>query len=1245
MTIEQLLSDAQSQNIILTVVGDKLKVRSPKGVLSPEWRERLEKNKSGIIAALTGHGCSSTRTCRLSANQQSLWFLNQLAPSSSAYNVVAACRVLSPIDVAALESAIAALARRHEMLRTTYVLQGGSGNVVQHSADSVNIACEQIDAAGWDDDELKQQVTASGRKPFDLAAGPVFRCVLFNRSVRDYVLLLAIHHIACDAVSLCILLEELLRIYEAVAGHRDPELPPVSSYLDYAAGQQSELTGPAAQAHCDYWRKKLINAPARLELPYDYELPAQRQYVGSSVFFSIDHGRYAAVQACARQAGVTASAVLLTVFQLMLCRISGQRDISVGMPTACRTREAYRGVCGYFVNPVVIRTLISDSYSVREQLARTGSDIFGALEHQDYPFPLLVEKLKPVREPGISPFFQVLFNVLHRKTLGPAADFLCPQDENHIARYGPLTLQPYPVPQQEGQFDLTLEILDSGRDFFCVLKYSTELFASETVVKFRDIYLQMLDTISSDTDASVSDIIRSGGEQGEVSGRVLSVAATFTAEPLQPALSFWLHKTGIADEIRFAPYNQVFQQLLDPGSIFCTNTCGANIILVRIDDWLKNDQAAVGPGDADEKEYGRIAQEFVQAVMVAVTRFQVPLVIVCCPPAPALLENEACRQTIMRTEQNLCRDLKTVSGVTVVTAAELLGTYPVTDYYEPLGEQVGHIPYSENCYTALATVIARRVFCIFNKPHKAIVLDCDRTLWDGIVGEDGVAGVCISADRRRLQEFMLQQRDAGILLCLCSKNSETDVMAVFDSHPDMLLRREHLTAWRINWSSKPENIVSMAQELNIGLDSLIFIDDSPLECAEMRQSCPEVLTLQLPEETAIETMLNHVWVFDRFQITAEDASRSRYYQQARQRDQFCRESINYADFIKGLHLSVTIEALKPEQVSRVSQLTYRTNQFNLSTIRRTESEITDCCLNGDLSCYTLSLTDRFGDYGLVGVVVLQCGSEELDVDTFLLSCRALGRGVEHRMLSYIGRVALSAGLPWVRLVFRATDRNLPMRRFLDEVAGLFAEPSGDGCVYRMPAQDAVCLTFDCSSRTPEGLPDQNSYRSSDPSVQGVSNLLLAEIACELDTIERIQSAINADIRKRRFRASMGTASQKGPMKTSITRPESEIEQHLVSAWTKYLHLDSISVDDNFFDLGGSSVLIPQIAIYLKKEWDIDVSIIDMFQYPTVRALSDYLTGRGSSTDLSNIHQIAQKRKVALNIQKKRMKRVLKNKGR
>jgi FkbH-like protein len=337
------------------------------------------------------------------------------------------------------------------------------------------------------------------------------------------------------------------------------------------------------------------------------------------------------------------------------------------------------------------------------------------------------------------------------------------------------------------------------------------------------------------------------------------------------------------------------------------------------------------------------------------------------------------------------------------------------------------------------------------------VLDCDGTLWKGTCGEDGADGVQFGPPWKFLQEFMVEQYEAGMLLCVCSKNSPEDVFAVFDRRrAEMSLKREHIVSWRVNWTAKSENLRSLATELGLNLDSLIMLDDNPIECAEVEANCPEALILQLPSaEEKIPTFLRRVWAFDHLNATGEDQNRTEHYLANAKRERGRTGFLTLDDFLRDLQMQIEIAPAQEGDAERVAQLTQRTNRFNVSGIEHTVSEVRRLCDREDRGCRVVRLRDRFGDYGLVGVLIYTTAPDALVVHSFILSCRALGRKVEHRMLSEMGRIAEKLRAVHVDIPFTASPKNQPAREFLESSGKQFQMATDGGVVFRFPSKYAA----------------------------------------------------------------------------------------------------------------------------------------------------------------------------------------------
>jgi FkbH-like protein len=1181
---------------------------------------------------------------RLSYNQQSLWFLNQLAPNSPAYHIAAACRIFSEMDLDALQHAIAGLIERHPSLRTTYHLGADDHAPFQRVHDRIQPPLEHIDVSGWPEDAIKETIAAHYRQPFDLENGPVFKIRLFTFGKNEHILLFTIHHIACDAWSLNFFLNEFNILYSAHATSSPHHLDPVRhSYSDYVRHEQSLICSEKGRGLAAFWKQKLDGCPSILYLPADLERPAVQTFKGSSRFFTVKNSLYAAIMHYARNNRITPYAFLLSGFQILLHRLSGTDDILVGTPAACRNRKDDHDILGNFVNPVVVRSHYTPGCTFLEFVAETAKSVLELLDYQEYPFPLLIKDLGGNRDPGRSPIFQVMFNLLHRRTLGASADFLCPAKSPEPVEFGTLKILPYPILQQEGQFDLTLEIIDTDHSLYGALKYDSSLFKPETVQGFIDRYLATIQHAINQPDAPIDRYVKPAGPAQSRDRRSLqiAVASTFTIELIEPALQFWMEKLDIDARIAFAPYNQVFQQLLDPASLFASNTQGVNIVLLRLDDWAKTEGTDPGAmmGEKAGQILSRNVDEFLDAIRAATSRSTTFYIVALCPPSPNLMETPAHAALFAQVEEHLCRKLKPINTVCTLSSGHILSAYQVDEYYEPLGEAIGHIPYTGDFFVSLGTTVSRIIFSRLNKPRKAIALDCDQTLWKGVVGEDGAKGVIIDENCKWLQGFILEQYHAGMLICLCSKNNAADVFAVFDQHPDMLLTRNHITLAKIDWEPKSANLRAMSRELNIGLDTFIFIDDNPVECAEVRSVCPEVLTLQIPEPGAgFKSFFRHIWAFDHLTVTQEDLQRSEFYRSSHQRDDLLKSSASFSAFIAKLQLEISITEINSFQIARVSQLTHRVNQFNLSAVRRSEGDIESLCRSDQINCYSTTVSDRFGDYGLVGAVIVRITADVLDVDTFLLSCRSLGKGVEHRMLAYLGALAQNRGQKTVRLHYTPTPRNQPIHRFLNGLSQAHVIETDQGMVYEISSKDAAKTAFTPETAESVAIPEKAVIYTSQSAgiafgAEGVfPHFLLTDIAVNFSNIADIQKGITDRIALATGRPA--TVSHPALSKTG-SPAGTQIEAHIASVWRRILNLEFIGFDDKFFDIGGKSIQIPLILIQLQKEYNITLSIVDMFQFPTIRALAAFVDNPAAADTSVNAGTIAGRQKAAMNRHKQR----------
>jgi hypothetical protein len=311
--------------------------------------------------------------------------------------------------------------------------------------------------------------------------------------------------------------------------------------------------------------------------------------------------------------------------------------------------------------------------------------------------------------------------------------------------------------------------------------YNPDIFKSETVSGFIEAYRHFLDQVVHESAVPLAKLelpkeLESKPVRLDAAQPSVRIAATFSAEPVEPYLRFWFEQFQRPASIQFAPYNQVFQQLLDPESLLAKNNDGLSVLLIRFEDWQRYETST------EAAKIERHAAELIEALRSPALRPKVPYLICLCPPSPAMSADTAVIDVFQRLEHQMATSLSSVPGVHFVSYTEIESTYPVADYYDCHADQEGHLPYTDPFFAALATVIVRKWDALTRSPYKVLVLDCDHTLWKGVCSEgEGTSGIEVTPPHRFLQEFAMRQGEQGMLLCLNSKNQEGDVWSVFES--------------------------------------------------------------------------------------------------------------------------------------------------------------------------------------------------------------------------------------------------------------------------------------------------------------------------------------------------------------------------------------------------------------------------------------------------------------------------------
>ena len=431
----------------------------------------------------------------MSFAQQRLWFLDQLEPGNSVYNIPAAMCLRGALNGAALEQSLNEIVRRHEALRTTFSVM--EGQPVQVIAPGLALTLPVVDLGNLLETEREaeaQRLTIEeAQRPFDLAQGPLLRTTLLRLDKEEHILLLTMHHIVSDGWSMGVLFRELSALYEAFSAGKPSPLPELPiQYADFAVWQRQWLQGETLEAQLAYWKKQLDGVCPVLELPTDRPRPAVQTFRGARQSMVLSKSLTEAVKALSHQEGTTLFMTLLAAFQTLLYRYTGQDDIIVGSPIANRNRSEIEGLIGFFVNTLVLRTDLSDNPTFRELLGRVREVALGAYAHQDLPFEKLVEALHPERDLSRNPMFQVMF-ILQNTPMA-------------TLELGGLTLNQLNVDWGIAMFDLTLSMRATEQGLMGFLEYNTDLFNAATISRMLDHFQTLLEGIVANPDQPIATL-------------------------------------------------------------------------------------------------------------------------------------------------------------------------------------------------------------------------------------------------------------------------------------------------------------------------------------------------------------------------------------------------------------------------------------------------------------------------------------------------------------------------------------------------------------------------------------------------------------------------------------------------------------------------------------------------------------------------------------------------------------------
>jgi FkbH-like protein len=549
----------------------------------------------------------------------------------------------------------------------------------------------------------------------------------------------------------------------------------------------------------------------------------------------------------------------------------------------------------------------------------------------------------------------------------------------------------------------------------------------------------------------------------------LALLRSFTVEPVVPLLRAAALVHGIDLTVQIGGFNTYAQEILAPTSQLYRFAPDVVILAVQTRDIAPD--LWEGYTNLSPVEIKAAVERVVQGMRTWIRAFrahsQAHLIVHTLEVPPFLsqgaLDSQA-ETSQIATVQQINQELRGIAsdhtGVYVLDYDALVARYGRTRWYDERKWLTMRMPIAAEYLLPLANEWLRFLHPLTGKLCKVVVTDLDNTLWGGIVGEDGRTGLQIGAEYpgaayRALQRVLLDLYQRGIMLAVCSKNNMEDAMEVLAEHPEMLLRPQHFAALRINWNDKTQNLREIAAELNVGIDALAFVDDNPVERARVRTALPEVTVIDLPADPMeYAQAIRQAPVFERLVLSAEDRERGRYYAEQRQRVELEQSASSLEDFYHSLQQGVEIVPLTSETLVRVAQLTQKTNQFNLTTRRYNEQQLTEMAARPDWRVYTVRVKDCFGDSGLVGVAITHDIDAVSEIDTLLLSCRVIGRTVETALLSFLIQQSQARGRKQLQGWFLPTKKNAPAKAFYPDHKFRIGAEQPEGTLWTLDLRDA-----------------------------------------------------------------------------------------------------------------------------------------------------------------------------------------------
>ncbi|MFF8950930.1 SDR family NAD(P)-dependent oxidoreductase [Streptomyces sp. NPDC014940] len=935
----------------------------------------------------------------------------------AAHGVGLAVRLTTPVTREHLTGILDRLVARHAALRTAVVTGAEGGRQLRVDRELPAPPLRWTEGTDIDAAERLRQLL---EPRFDLAAPPLWRFELADGGPRGQVLLFGAHHAVSDLQSLLLVAAEIDA--ELSGGPLDGTVTNRDVDLLIEA-QQGGGEGPG-----DEWRAAFRGAE-RLDLTLARPRPDTRSYRSGSVTVSIPDGLMRSVADASGGLGVTPAAYCLGTLTVLLARLRERERFVLAVPVDTRIHADAFGAVGFFGVPVPFPAQAEAGERIADVLLRTDRRLRQLLAKG----AMFSDTLATLARQGLhrpnAPLVEVYFNYVRFSGELKHLEVL-PAGVGHTDLDLMVTMTP---DAGTVRLDHNLDILDAdtaarlGEDFLRLLARTTEDATGPVRERRPEPQHGTLPEPQREKGTepqhgswpepsreSGTEPVR-GRECEPPAGPRLALAATFALGhlPLMCEAALEDERASAAE----APYHQVLAALQDPSGVLADPATSVGVVLLRAADLERF-------GPVDDTLLAELRHAYPAALKSLGERTRRPLVVGILPSARGT-------DRLLEWERGVAADLAGSPGIAVLGPDEWTRHHAVERRFDERTERLAHLPFTPDFQAAVALRLAEVVRAALRPAPKVIAVDGDETLWGGVAGEAGPDAVDLTGPRAALARRLLRWRAAGALLALVSNNDEATVRAVLD-RPESPLKAEHFSVISAAWEPKPARLADAARTLSLGLDSFLFLDDNPAEIARMRSALPQVLSVTCPPAGELDAFLDRLWPLVPAAATAEDTLRAGFYEAERGRDAV-RAGAGFEEFLDRLELEVDIRELTAADVERGEQLVRRTNQFTLRARSADGGDLTRWRERGEV--WTAAARDRFGDYGQIALLAVAVDGDLLDVLGWPMSCRALGRGVEERLLAWLADRAGELGCAKVRLTAERTPRNAPARRLLAALGG------------------------------------------------------------------------------------------------------------------------------------------------------------------------------------------------------------------